>query len=109
MSGGHFDYDQYRLGYISDSIKEVILNSNIQPEYWYGEWNGQVYNDKTIEEFKKAIAFLQIALCYAQRVDWLLSGDDGEDNFITRLEDELNKLKQADEYGYVSKILESKI
>jgi hypothetical protein len=35
---------------------------------------------------------LKIAQVYAQRVDWLVSGDDGEESFITRLDEDLNKL-----------------
>lgn len=106
MSGGAFDYDQYRLGYISDSIEDCINKNNEKPEYWYEEWNGQVYPDEVIEEFKKAIAYLKIALCYAQRVDWLISGDDSEQSFLNRLDLELNELKENDEYGYIKKILE---
>ena len=106
MSGGAFDYDQYRLGYIADSIEERILKNKEKPDYWWGEWKGQVYPDEVIEEYKKAIAYLKIALCYAQRVDWLISGDDGDDSFLKRLDQELNELKEDDEYGYIKKILE---
>jgi len=106
MSGGAFDYDQYRLGYIADSIEDRIRTNNEKPDYWWGDWNGQVYPNEVIEEYKKAIAYLKIALCYAQRVDWILSGDDGNDSFLKRLQEELEKLKQDDEYGYIKKILE---
>ena len=107
MSGGRFDYQQYRLHDIAESIEEEISCNTEKPEYWWGEWNGQVYTDETIEEFKKAIAYLKIAECYAQRVDWLLSGDDGEESFHKRLKDELSKLINEDSYGYVKKILEN--
>jgi hypothetical protein len=106
MSGGAFDYDQYRLGYIADTIEDRIKKNNEKPEYWWGDWNGQVYPDEVIEEYKKAIAYLKIALCYAQRVDWILSGDDGNDSFMERLQRDLEKLKEYDEYGYIKKILE---
>lgn len=33
------------------------------------------------------------AQVYAQRIDWLLSGDDGEDNFHLRLKEDLANLK----------------
>ena len=49
--------------------------------------------DEVIEEFKKGLSYLQIAYVYAQRIDWLVSGDDGEESFITRLNDDLSKLK----------------
>ena len=39
---------------------------------------------------REAIKQLKIAAVYAQRVDWLLSGDDGEESFIERLEENLN-------------------
>jgi len=42
------------------------------------------------EEFRKALKALHIAACYAQRIDWFLSGDDGEDSFLKRLKEELN-------------------
>lgn len=106
MSGGHFDYDQYKIAYIAESIEQEIYDNNKKPEYWYGEWNGQVYSDETIEEFKKAVAFLKIAEAYAQRADWLLSGDDGEESFHERLKENLDDLIKIDKYGYVKKILE---
>lgn len=41
-------------------------------------------------------AYLQIrkAYVYAQRVDWMLSGDDGEDDLQTRLQEELDEVQQ---------------
>jgi hypothetical protein len=46
-----------------------------------------------VEEFKNAAKYLRIAYVYAQRVDWLISGDDGEESFLERLKEELEKLK----------------
>lgn len=34
------------------------------------------------------------AAIYVQRIDWLLSDDDGEDNFHERLKEELDALKK---------------
>jgi hypothetical protein len=45
-----------------------------------------------IEEFKNAVKYLKIAQVYAQRVDWLVSGDDGEETFMKRLDEDLNDL-----------------
>jgi hypothetical protein len=41
---------------------------------------------------RHAIEALKIAKIYAQRVDWYLSGDDGEESFLERLDKELDKL-----------------
>lgn len=92
MSGGKFDYQQHRIQDIIDTIQDEIDTNNEKPEYWWGEWKGQVYSDETIAEFKKGIELLKKAYVYAQRIDWLLSGDDGEEDFHKRLNDELKKI-----------------
>ena len=93
MSGGHFDYWQYHIGTIADSIEQKIDENTVKPEYWYGEWNGQRYSDETIAEFKKGVELLRKAEIYANRIDWLLSADDGEESFHSRLKKELEALE----------------
>ena len=55
--------------------------------------NRYEYSKETIKEFKKGLAILKKAYIYAQRIDWLLSGDDGEESFHERLKEELDNLK----------------
>lgn len=43
---------------------------------------------------KQAYLQLRKAYVYAQRVDWMLSGDDGEDTMQTRLKEELDAVQQ---------------
>lgn len=52
------------------------------------------YSEETIKEFKKAIRILRMAQVYAQRVDWLISGDDGEESFHERLVEDLAKITE---------------
>jgi hypothetical protein len=109
MSGGAFNYDQYKIGYIVDQIEEVI-NSNgrekteeeLKQEAWRNpDWYKKYpedlfhykYPDKVIKEMKEGVEVLKRAQIYAQRIDWLLSGDDGEESFLRRLEEDLNNLK----------------
>lgn len=92
MSGGHFDYDQYKLGDISDSIKDVIFYNNDESLNEWGDKKGRGYSEETIQRFKDAVFYLELAQIYAQRIDWLLSGDDGEETFHKRLDDEICKL-----------------
>ena len=64
---------------------------------WIEEHNRKIvvdYSTETIREFKKAVALLRKAAIYVQRIDWLLSDDDGEDNFHERLKEELDALKK---------------
>ena len=88
MSGGHFNYDQYKIGMIADDIQLLIDNNNIKNEWGYAN----NYSEETIAEFRKAIVLLRVAQVYAQRIDWLVSGDDGEDNFHERIELDLAEL-----------------
>jgi hypothetical protein len=80
MSGGHFNYDQFRINDIADSIKEYIKDNKYE------------YSKETIQEFMNGIRTLNVARIYAQRIDWLLSGDDGEDSFHKRLVEEIDAL-----------------
>jgi hypothetical protein len=108
MSGGAFEYNQYKIGYIADQIEETVIKNGVEktPEEIKDDWHNDEwyekypedkfhykYPDEVIEKMKEAVKALKIAQVYAQRVDWLLSGDDGEESFLSRLEDELKKLE----------------
>lgn len=52
------------------------------------------WGEETLTEFRRAVAVLKQTRVYVQRIDWLLSGDDGEESFHERLKEELEKLKE---------------
>jgi hypothetical protein len=98
MSGGRFDYKQYDLQYIADEIEQVIheFERGDKSEWGdYPKWNFE--NPQTVAEFRYAIKMLKIARIYAQRIDWLLSADDGEDSFHKRLKHELEEILKQEE------------
>jgi len=90
MSGGHFDYQQYKLGYIADELEQLILTNDSEELNQWGDGVGRGYTAETIEQFKIALALTRKAQIYVQRIDWLVSGDDGEESFHVRLKQELN-------------------
>jgi len=100
MSGGHFEYMQFHIKNIADTIESVIRkNGEPKEEDDIYSWDIEnesfehyKYPNNVIKEFKKAVKILKQAEVYAQRIDWLLSGDDGNETFIERLNEELNKL-----------------
>lgn len=94
MSGGRFNYDQDRIGYIAYEIERLIETNNDQGTNQWGEPVGRGYTDETISEFRRAIQALRTAEVYAQRIDWLVSGDDSEDAFHRRLTEDLDKLQK---------------
>lgn len=55
------------------------------------------YQPETIAELKNGLTILRAAAVYAQRIEWLLSGDDGEESFLRRLKDDLEKLEKEGE------------
>lgn len=94
MSGGHFDYDQYRIRQIADSIDQLIRQNGKKKDYKVSEWEDEHYYEypaEVIEKFKEGYDTLRKAEIYAQRIDWLVSGDDGEESFIERLKEDLEK------------------
>jgi hypothetical protein len=93
MSGGHFNYQQYQLQMIAEEIEELIEKNDCNDENQWGDVIGHHYSRETMREFDKAVSLLKQAYVYTQRIDWLVSGDDGEDSFHRRLADELAKVK----------------
>ncbi len=110
MSGGRFDYQQYAIGNIAESIEREIetngrkkTDRELREESWHGtDWYEKYpedlyhhkYPDEVIAKFKDAVNILRIAQVYAQRIDWLLSGDDGEETFLERLDEDLDELNK---------------
>jgi len=97
MSGGHFQYKQYDIGYIADEIEQLILTNTSKETNEWGQIRGAFYSEETIAEFEHALKLLREAQIYAQRIDWLVSCDDGEDSFHSRLKFDLAKVKDSDE------------
>mgnify|MGYP003662079152 FL=1 len=93
MSGGRFNYKQHHLLDMADDIGSQILNNDSEKKNMWGDSIGNRYSPETIAEFEKAVKALKLAYIYAQRIDWLLSGDDGEDSFHKRLQAQLGEAK----------------
>ena len=77
MSGGYFNYDQDRMDAIAEDIEITI------------KYNSPDYDGTTIQKFEEAAVVLRKAAIMVQRIDWLLSGDDGEDTYHERWYEEL--------------------
>lgn len=94
MSGGSLDdYGYFRLHEPIEAIEDLIVKNNFEQINDWGE-KVEPYSEETIVRFKEAVNLLKQAYIYAHRIDWLESGDDGEEDFHTRLTDELIKLEQ---------------
>lgn len=98
-SGGHFEYNQYNIGYIADVIQDEIADNDVRPEGWNeesdGDWKGPRHSEKVIEKMKEAARALRVAEIYTHRLDRYLSGNAGEESFIESLEKDLKKINDG--------------
>lgn len=94
MSGGYFDYAQYRIREIADQIERLIeTNDSTELNDW-GDPVGKGYPPEIVAEFRVAVRSLRVAEVYTHRVDWLVSGDDGEESFLLRLRADLAAIEK---------------
>ena len=99
MSGGHWEYMQYQIDRIAEDVNRLIENNDSDTLNDWGEPVGRKYCPEVIEKFREAEKYLRIAYVYAQRIDWLVSGDDGEPQFLQRLAKELDALEDSECHG----------
>ena len=104
MSGGAFDYKQYNIREIHETIqselermgspkpKQELWNNKEYYEKYPEELNWPIESAEVVNAYKTAIDLLKKAEVYAQRIDWYISGDDGEESFLRRLKEDLEKL-----------------
>jgi hypothetical protein len=81
MSGGYFS-DCYS---VPDEVKKLIEKNKSTILNEWGEKEGYFFCPEVIDEFKRGYIFIRIAEIYKERIDYLVSGDDGENTFIARL------------------------
>ena len=92
MSGGFFDHSQYTLNQIVTDIEDEIYYNDSEEVNEYNDKKGNGFSEDTIQEFKLAVWYLKQAMVYVHEIDWLLSGDTGEESFHERLTRKLNAL-----------------
>jgi hypothetical protein len=91
MSGGAFNYNQSEIEDIITQIEKAIkYNDNDELNDW-GDRKYDHFEKKTLKRFWEAIVTLRKAQMMAHRIDWLLSGDDGEEEFHKRWDEEISQ------------------
>jgi hypothetical protein len=105
MSGGSMDYV---FGYVNKAAEHIqceLANVELRrkngrflhPYKGYQEEHSDIeylkspeaLTDAVIKRLRDALLCVRKAAIYAQRVEWLTSGDDGYDNFCMRTDKEL--------------------
>lgn len=93
MSGGYFDYRQWQIEQIADDIERLIDSNYDNRINAWGGTIGRNYPASVMRRFKQAVRTLRRAAVMAQRIDWLVSGDDGVEEFIRQWDEELKGIK----------------
>lgn len=86
MSGGRFNYDQYRIQGIADHVEDEIIRAEERE-----------HSAEIVDAMKRGREALLVAQVYAHRIDWYLSGDDGPESFLARLQSDLAKIPGLDQ------------
>lgn len=91
-----------------NSLYEVIVYEGESEQWADSKWHLEIEDPEIVEEFKKGLKILKTAAIYAHRIDWLLSGDDGEESFKERLKEDLAELdsKPLIDYEYWKRVFE---
>ena len=103
MSGGAFEYRQNQIDWIIEGIEDHLesmgkekgdVNDPYMRDFYSKYPEARIYpveSEAVQERMIHAIRALRIAKVYAQRVDRYISGDDGEESFLKRLNEELKE------------------
>ena len=94
MSGGAFEYKQYHIEQLIEDMELLLKRVDKEPTDSFECDSLKNYIDDK-ESFKKIVEknidLLRKSYIYTQRLDWFISGDDGEETFYERLEEDFNK------------------
>lgn len=113
MSGGTWDYVQYRLEDVMDSIRREIADygktytkEEIERDgLWAkpGDLKGYIEDEESLDLMKEALYAIARAQVYIQRCDWFLAGDDGCTSFKARTREDLEEIEKARNDGTLFK------
>lgn len=83
MSGGFFEYQQYRIEEIAEAIKECIR----RPEDYS-------LTKEVVDEMKTAVKYLEYSYVYVSEFDRLVSNDSSTESFFEKLNSDLQILNK---------------
>lgn len=84
MSGGHFngnDYVYFRVRDFAEELEEEIANNNKIDEYG----SCKNFKPETLEYLKKQVKAIEVMSRIMREIDYLYSGDTGEDTFFREI------------------------
>ena len=95
MSGEIFDYKEFWIEQLADELDAAIFNEEAKIK----EKSPWCYSKDTIKFMKKIHKRLREDYVYVKRLAYLLSGDDGEEDLMPRIREDLEELKKRPKYN----------
>jgi len=89
MSGGHWNYQQYQVSAAAEDVRQIVATNDDERRDAWDVSRGRQYPPEVLREFRVGALLMDLAHIYWHRMDWLLSGDDGEETFLSRLREDL--------------------
>ena len=90
MSGGHFGncgYDYYKVGQFADELEvEISHNGKAGTDGDHSNWYPN-YSDECIEYLKEQLPKMRKMAEIMRHIDYLYSGDHGDESFIERVKE----------------------
>ena len=82
MSGGHFgDYDYYKVAQFADELEVEIQDKKDEYGHSYN------FSPETIKYLRKQLRKMRKMAEIMRHIDYLYSGDHGEDSFMYRVKE----------------------
>ena len=100
MSGGHFGncgYDYYKVGQFADELEEEILKNGQKRDDtgYYGIDYYPSFDPEVIEYLKEQLPKMRKMAEIMRHIDYLYSGDHGDDSFLLRVKEVEEKYKDT--------------
>lgn len=95
MSGEMFDYKEFCIEQLADELEVAIFNEETKIK----EKSPWCYSKDTIKFMKKMHKRLREDYIYMKRLAYVLSGDDGEEQLMPRIKEDLEELKKRPKYN----------
>ena len=89
MSGGAFDYQDYRLDAIATELRIAIAKTRKKAE-------SSDYSTLFLNEMIRAYNQVRELSVLLHRIDWVLSGDDGEETYWEQLAEDMATVERDD-------------
>ena len=81
MSGSYFNYGYFKISQFADELQHEIDINDDETKDEFGDTRGQCFSTYTMERIRAAHKIIETAGKLAREIEWLYSGDHGEESY----------------------------